>query len=70
MVIAAQARDDHYGNVRQFKELPLSSKTKEALTKSNFTTLTDIQRMALPQALAGRDVLGLPPCIVNHSSLR
>lgn len=47
-----------YGAVRKFDELPLSTRTKSALTAGGFTRLTDIQRAAIPHALAGRDVLG------------
>ena len=47
-----------YGAVRKFSELPISSRTLQALTEANFTRLTDIQRAAIPHALAGRDVLG------------
>ncbi len=45
-------------NLKTFEELPLSSRTKQALKESGFTHLTKIQRGALPHALAGRDVLG------------
>ena len=47
-----------YSGVRQFSELPLSSRTQRALTDKGFTRLTDIQRAAIPHALAGRDILG------------
>jgi len=53
-----------------FTDLPLSQKSKEGivyslvlwliegLKKAHFTTLTDIQRKALPLALKGKDILG------------
>ena len=47
-----------YSAVRYFEELPLSTPTRQALTEHGFTRLTDIQRAAIPHALAGRDVLG------------
>ncbi|KDD73073.1 hypothetical protein H632_c2565p0, partial [Helicosporidium sp. ATCC 50920] len=52
------AAKDAYWTARRFDELPLSERTLRGLRESNFTTLTAIQRAALPQALAGRDVLG------------
>lgn len=47
-----------YGAVRKFAELPISARTLQALTDASFTRLTDIQRAAIPHALAGRDILG------------
>ncbi|KAF8669065.1 hypothetical protein HU200_051387 [Digitaria exilis] len=47
-----------YGACTRFDELPLSQKTKDALRKSPFKEMSDIQRAALPHALCGRDVLG------------
>ena len=47
-----------YSAVRHFTELPLSNRTRQALSENGFTRLTDIQRAAIPHALAGRDVLG------------
>ena len=41
--------------IRQFDELPISARTLEALTAAKFTAMTDIQRISLPHALAGRD---------------
>jgi hypothetical protein len=41
-----------------FSSLPLSSRTQTALEANEFTQLTDIQRAAIPHALAGRDILG------------
>lgn len=45
----------------RFSELPLSTRTLDGLAASGFSELTDIQRNALPQALAGRDVLAAAP---------
>ena len=47
-----------YSAVREFSELPLSARTLQALTAGGFKRMTDIQRAAIPHALAGRDVLG------------
>lgn len=41
-----------------FAELPLSEPTKAGLKGAHFSTLTDIQQKAIPQALQGRDILG------------
>jgi ATP-dependent RNA helicase DDX10/DBP4 len=41
-----------------FSDLPLSRLTQIGLSKSSFSSLTQIQRTAIPLALAGRDVLG------------
>jgi ATP-dependent RNA helicase DDX10/DBP4 len=43
---------------RTFEELPLSAATRAALKEAGYTSLTAIQRAALPHALAGRDILG------------
>ena len=44
--------------MKTFEELPIARKTLEGLKRANFLELTDIQRKAIPLALAGRDVLG------------
>ncbi|KAI0558420.1 RNA helicase [Gracilaria domingensis] len=44
-----------------FTEFPLSSRTLDGLAAANFTELTGIQRTAIPQALAGRDILAAAP---------
>eukprot|EP01130_Rhizamoeba_saxonica_P002964 TRINITY_DN1299_c1_g1_i6.p1 TRINITY_DN1299_c1_g1~~TRINITY_DN1299_c1_g1_i6.p1 ORF type:complete len:710 (+),score=189.78 TRINITY_DN1299_c1_g1_i6:19-2148(+) len=41
-----------------FKHLPISKRTLMGLESSDFIRMTDIQRAALPHALAGRDILG------------
>jgi len=43
----------------QFNELGLSEKVLQAVEASGYTTPTPIQAQAIPQALAGRDVLGI-----------
>mmetsp|Transcript_1486 Transcript_1486/g.2350 ORF Transcript_1486/g.2350 Transcript_1486/m.2350 type:complete len:817 (-) Transcript_1486:48-2498(-) len=43
---------------RVFDDLPLSQFTQSGLERGNFVRLTKIQQLAIPHALAGRDVLG------------
>eukprot|EP00466_Bigelowiella_natans_P016158 jgi/Bigna1/57832/fgenesh1_pm.31_\ len=43
---------------RKFEELAISWRTKQGLQANAWKHLTDIQRAAIPHALAGRDVLG------------
>lgn len=43
---------------RRFDELPLTRATLHGLALSGYTTMTAVQRAALPHALSGRDVLG------------
>ena len=45
----------------RFTDLPLSSRTLDGLAATNFVDLTGIQKTAIPQALAGRDVLAAAP---------
>lgn len=45
----------------RFTELPLSSRTLDGLAAANFTELTGIQKTAIPQALAERDILAAAP---------
>ncbi|RUS21482.1 hypothetical protein BC937DRAFT_92598 [Endogone sp. FLAS-F59071] len=47
-----------YADSILFSELPISARTQEGLKRANFLELTDIQRKAIPLALAGKDVLG------------
>lgn len=42
----------------RFSELPVSSRTLGGLGAAHFVVMTEIQRRALPAALAGQDVLG------------
>ncbi|MFO1114064.1 MAG: DEAD/DEAH box helicase [Beijerinckiaceae bacterium] len=43
----------------QFNELGLSEKVLQAVEASGYTTPTPIQAQAIPQALGGRDILGI-----------
>ena len=45
-------------NMKYFKELPVSSKTKEGLQNVNYTEMTEIQKSSFGYSLAGRDILG------------
>eukprot|EP00762_Andalucia_godoyi_P003817 ANDGO_08635.mRNA.1 hypothetical protein len=45
-------------SLKKFTELPLSERTMQGLEEAGYKTLTDVQRMAIPHALCGRDVLG------------
>jgi len=47
-----------FASARTFDDLPLSQATRDGLRASGYTTLTAIQRAAIPHALCGRDVLG------------
>ncbi|KAI8069444.1 P-loop containing nucleoside triphosphate hydrolase protein [Gongronella butleri] len=47
-----------FADVKYFDDLPLTQKTKDGLKQANFSQLTEIQRKAVPLALAKRDVLG------------
>ncbi|XP_057971648.1 DEAD-box ATP-dependent RNA helicase 32 isoform X2 [Malania oleifera] len=47
-----------YASCDRFSQLPLSKKTKSGLSESKYVKMTDIQRLALPHALCGRDILG------------
>jgi ATP-dependent RNA helicase DDX10/DBP4 len=47
-----------FASARAFDDLPLSQATRDGLKASGYTTLTAIQRAAIPHALCGRDVLG------------
>lgn len=44
--------------VTTFEDLPLSKETRDGLSATHFTTLTDIQKKAIPVALKGSDILG------------
>ena len=41
-----------------FEKLPISEQTKGALRKLNFVNMTQIQSLAIPPLLAGKDVVG------------
>lgn len=54
--------DDHpIFAAARFTDLPLSTRSLDGLASSGFTELTPIQRLSIPQALAGRDVLAAAP---------
>lgn len=58
---ALGARIDEFDlatDVTTFADLPLSQNTLKGLKASHFTTLTDIQKRAIPHVLKGKDVLG------------
>ena len=42
----------------KFVDLPITRRMVNNLTEAKFTTLTKIQRLAAPIAIAGRDILG------------
>ena len=44
--------------INAFADLPLSPETQSGLEDAKFTTLTDIQKRAIPVILKGKDVLG------------
>lgn len=41
-----------------FSELPISAKTRQGLDSAHFVEMTEIQRLAVPYALTGKDVIG------------
>lgn len=47
-----------YAGCTRFNQLPLSNKTKDGLSESKYTVMTEIQRASLPHSLCGRDILG------------
>ncbi|MES1918914.1 ATP-dependent RNA helicase dbp4 [Bonamia ostreae] len=47
-----------YQTKKHFSQLPISPKTLKGLHSGGFAKMTDIQKQAIPHALAGRDVLG------------
>ena len=51
-------RDQTVGSARSFEQLISSQPLLHALTQNNFVTPTPIQEQAIPQALAGADILG------------
>ncbi|KAG7671423.1 hypothetical protein KSW81_003561 [Nannochloris sp. 'desiccata'] len=58
LAITKQSELPTFAASRKFEDFPISSATKDALKDAKFTSLTAIQRAALPHALCGRDVLG------------
>lgn len=49
----------NYTPFNEFKEFPLSERTLSALTQNKFTTARNVQQLAIPHALAGRN------CVIN-----
>ena len=43
---------------RLFKDMPLQDRTKAALSMMGFSKMTQIQAKSIPEALAGRDIVG------------
>ena len=46
---------------KRFSDLPLSKRKLDGLATASFAQLTEVQRLAIPQALASRDVLAAAP---------
>jgi len=44
-------------NVKEFRELPLSKMTRDALSKGGFLMMTEIQKATILPSLCGRDVV-------------
>src|SRR5690348_15220113 len=55
--MASANRKREYPRMQSFSELPISPYTQERLSLAKFVTPTPIQAAAIPQALAGKDVL-------------
>jgi ATP-dependent RNA helicase RhlE len=55
--IASANRKREKTIMQSFSELPISSYTQERLSSLNFSVPTPVQAAAIPQALAGKDVL-------------
>jgi DEAD/DEAH box helicase len=58
IVEEAPAEGSMEATAAAFTDLPLSRYTLSALDKAKFRTMTQIQRVAIPHALVGRDILG------------
>ena len=56
--LVQQVADLEPQNCEKFTDLPLSQATASGLEASHYTTLTDIQKQAIPIALQERDILG------------
>ncbi|CAI8505583.1 ATP-dependent RNA helicase DBP4 [Pichia kudriavzevii] len=48
---------DEYKTLSNFNELPLSKELVKGLDKSGFVKLTEIQKLAIPECLKGKDIL-------------
>lgn len=51
-----------------FENLNLDSRLRQALIKENFTRPTLVQSKAIPLALEGKDILGMPPLVSHEKS--
>jgi ATP-dependent RNA helicase DDX10/DBP4 len=51
-------KDPKSPDIKKFSDLPLCEATASGLRASHFEVLTDVQRVAIPLALKGNDVLG------------
>ncbi|KAG0165861.1 ATPdependent RNA helicase [Apophysomyces sp. BC1034] len=49
---------ENFTDAKGFQDLPISTRTNDGLKRANFRQLTEIQRKAIPLALAKRDILG------------
>lgn len=58
LLIVPSLEQEDFTESKYFDDLPLSKKTIIGLKRANFRLLTEIQRKAIPLALAKRDVLG------------
>ncbi|KAF9589236.1 hypothetical protein IFM89_020674 [Coptis chinensis] len=47
-----------YAGCKEFRQYPISHKTKKGLNEAGFKIMTDIQIASLPHTLCGRDILG------------
>ena len=56
---ATSANKDTYVNISKFSDLGLAEPIQRALTARNHTTPTPIQARAIPELLAGKDILGI-----------
>lgn len=48
-------------NATSFSSLGLDSRLQQAIAKEGFSTPTPVQTRAIPLALEGKDIIGLPP---------
>jgi len=55
---AADKEDGPALTSQLFRDLPISFRTKRGLAAAKYVKMTEIQRGAIPRALAGRDILG------------
>lgn len=53
-----EKKNFYSANTETFASLPLSTKTQDALSTLTFTRMTQIQSLAIPSLLAGKDLIG------------